>query len=156
MPTRQAECHPNKKNFGGGRCANCYYRHRYKTDKNYRNAKLAMNRRQSLNTTTEQRRRWKLKSKYGITTEQYDAMLKKQKGVCAGCGAPPGGWREVLSVDHDHSCCAGQRSCGKCIRALLHSECNAIIGAVKERPEVLRKLAAYLEKPKASGAAQAA
>jgi hypothetical protein len=156
MPTRQAECHPDKKNFGGGRCANCYYRHRYKKDKKFRLAKLARNRAGSLRTTLEQRRAWKLKYKYGITAGQYAALLERQGGVCAACKEPPSGWHRFLVVDHDHSCCPGRRSCGQCIRALLHSECNVIIGAAREDSEVLRKLAEYVKKRKPSGVAQAA
>lgn len=144
MPARQATCHPAKKNFGGGRCANCYYRHRYKTDKSFRRRKLAQNKAGRLKTTPGQRRGYKLKSKYGITIEQYNAMLRKQKGLCAACDRPPGGCREFLAVDHDHSCCPGERSCGKCVRALLHVECNAAIGLVKEDPAILHALAAYL------------
>jgi hypothetical protein len=28
--------------------------------------------------------------------------------------------------DHDHACCPGHRSCGRCLRGLLHPNCNAL------------------------------
>src|SRR5262245_59630423 len=42
-----------------------------------------------------------LKRKYGITLEQYDAMLAAQLGVCAICSEKPGDL--TLHVDHDHA-----------------------------------------------------
>src|SRR5947209_8437672 len=43
-----------------------------------------------------------LKRTYGMTMEQYDAMLEAQNGGCCICSRPP---REDISlhVDHDHS-----------------------------------------------------
>jgi hypothetical protein len=32
-------------------------------------------------------------------------------------------------IDHDHTCCPGERSCGKCIRGVLCMQCNTNIGA---------------------------
>ena len=42
-----------------------------------------------------------LKRKYGLTLEEYDAMLEAQGGVCAICGEPRPEER-TLHVDHDH------------------------------------------------------
>lgn len=69
-----------------------------------------------------------LRLKYGITIEQYDEMLDAQNGSCAICKKPPvlGGNR--LCVDHDHSCCPGEKSCGNCVRGLLCVTCNAWLG----------------------------
>src|SRR5579859_3413877 len=46
-----------------------------------------------------------LKRKYGLTRDQYDAMLAQQEGVCKICKAPPsgtskGGKSQRLHVDH--------------------------------------------------------
>lgn len=53
--------------------------------------------------------------KYGITTEQYEAMLVKQGGVCAICARPPQTRR--LAVDHDHGP-------SKRVRGLVCQHCN--------------------------------
>lgn len=34
----------------------------------------------------------------------------------------------TICVDHDHKCCPGQYSCGKCIIGLLCRNCNAMLG----------------------------
>lgn len=61
-------------------------------------------------------------SAYKITLEDYDRILASQGGVCMICKKPPG--KRNLAVDHDHSCCPGKTTCGKCIRGLLHAPCN--------------------------------
>jgi hypothetical protein len=77
---------------------------------------------------------WKysVKRNYNITIAQYNAMLAVQGGRCAICrclpGAGGGGRCERLFVDHDHSCCAGDRSCGRCVRMLLCHRCNTGLG----------------------------
>lgn len=77
-----------------------------------------------------------LKRKYGLTLEQYDAMLAAQGGVCAICKKPPRG-DYVLHVDHDHG--DGR------IRGLLHFTCNNLLGDAEDDPTVLREAADYLE-----------
>lgn len=74
------------------------------------------------------------KYRYGITNDQKDAMLAAQGGVCGSCGTnePAGrGW----VVDHDHACCAGVKSCGKCIRAILCTRCNVAVGMLRDSAE---------------------
>ena len=81
-------------------------------------------------------RRNTLRKKYGITPEEYEFLLHKQKGVCKGCGNPPNGKR--LSVDHDHKT-------GK-VRGLLCNHCNIAIGYVNDSPSILQNLIDYLTK----------
>jgi hypothetical protein len=81
--------------------------------------------------------------KYNLTPEQFDELLAEQGYCCAICA---GEFVETPNVDHDHSCCPDRkRSCGKCIRGLLCSNCNNGIGRFRDDPEILRKAADYLE-----------
>lgn len=36
----------------------------------------------------------------------------------------PGCSRYPEYVDHDHKCCSGDKSCGKCVRGILCPGCN--------------------------------
>jgi hypothetical protein len=86
------------------------------------------------------RLRWHLKRYYGMTVEEYDAMLTSQGNCCATClGTQPGGngrWH----VDHCHDT--------NRIRGLLCWPCNAVLGNAKNNPETLRRMASYLERAK--------
>jgi hypothetical protein len=77
----------------------------------------------------------------GISVEQYDSMLESQDGKCASCGQPPK--KNRLAIDHDHTCCAGLRSCGKCVRGLLCITCNMALGLL-ENAELQDQLHTYL------------
>ncbi len=82
-------------------------------------------------------RRRELKRRFGISPEEYAAILKQQGGVCAICaGSPKGRWKRFV-VDHDHRT-------GK-IRALLCAWCNTALGLAQDSPTLLRRMAAYLE-----------
>lgn len=77
---------------------------------------------------------------YRLTVSEYEAMLEAQGGVCAICKQPP---VRRLCVDHDHSCCPGKRSCGRCVRKLLCHGCNFTIGGI-ERVGAVDPFAEYL------------
>lgn len=83
---------------------------------------------------------------YGITTEQYDAMLSDQGGGCAICGVDKSPDGSSLAVDHDHTCCSGRKSCGRCVRALLCRSCNQGLGNFQDRTDLMRAAALYIEK----------
>lgn len=79
-----------------------------------------------------------LRHKFNITYVQYMIVLESQDGVCAICKRPEtvvknGDKVVALSVDHNHACCPGPRSCGKtgCVRRLLCGFCNLAIGAIE-------------------------
>jgi hypothetical protein len=80
----------------------------------------------------------------GLSDEQYQAMIAKQRSLCALCGAPPG--RRQLAVDHDHACCPGRDSCGKCLRELLCGRCNPLLGYAHDDIAILEAAIAYLKK----------
>jgi len=91
-------------------------------------------------------RAWNIKHKYGITADEYAAKLREQGGGCAICGKTPEENGRDLAVDHDHSCCPGKRSCGKCVRGLLCVTCNPGIGYFQDSPELLLAAVAYLRR----------
>lgn len=54
--------------------------------------------------------------------------------------------RTLLVVDHDHSCCGGNQSCGRCVRGFLCGPCNTAIGMLHEDPTVIHHAAEYVER----------
>ena len=78
--------------------------------------------------------------KYGLTIEQAEALFERSGGICEICIEAP-----ANCVDHDHSCCPTERTCGKCVRGLLCKNCNWSIGHMKDSPKRLRAAAEYLE-----------
>lgn len=80
----------------------------------------------------ERRRSIKLKNRYGITLEDYEAMVVAQDGRCAICRQ-----EGKLDVDHDHDTLV--------IRGLLCRSCNLMIGVMHEDATRLRAAADYLD-----------
>lgn len=75
--------------------------------------------------------------KLGITVEQYEQMLKEQKGVCAICRQACTAGRR-LAIDHCHKT-------GK-TRGLLCSACNTAVGLLKDDENLLRRAVSYLKR----------
>ncbi|MEU2513760.1 endonuclease VII domain-containing protein [Streptomyces syringium] len=81
----------------------------------------------------------RVQSTYGLGPGEYDELLRLQGGRCAICG---GTRRQRLSVDHCHKT--------HLVRGLLCRMCNGrLLTAARDRPEVLRAAADYLEDPPA-------
>lgn len=78
--------------------------------------------------------------KYGLTDEQYDALLAAQNGACAICGTTEwnGGKAKSPHVDHCHE--TGR------VRGLLCGGCNNGLGNFGDDPARLRAAADYLER----------
>jgi len=89
----------------------------------------------------------KIKSKYKITKEDFNDMLNGQNGRCSVCNCLFDDIKKP-NVDHDHSCCPGQQTCGNCVRALLCSLCNTLLGKALDDPDILDKAANYLRQHK--------
>lgn len=77
---------------------------------------------------------------YRLDPHEWQAMVAAQGGGCAICGRTD----KSLHVDHDHRCCPGDKSCGKCVRKLLCGNCNRGIGLFGDSPELMEAAAAYL------------
>lgn len=77
--------------------------------------------------------------KYGVSDEDYEILLARQKGRCAICGTTtPSRQRLTFDVDHDHKT--------DVVRGLLCSNCNRAIGLMNDDVDALRKAANYLER----------
>lgn len=101
--------------------------------------------------------RRRLKRKYGLTPERMAQMAEAQDGRCYLCGEPLDlATPRKAHVDHDHSCCRGQESCGTCIRGIACQLCNQGIGAFGDDPDRMRRVADRLEAAIARLAAQRA
>ena len=84
-------------------------------------------------------REYALRSLFGITQADYDAMLEAQGGVCTICGEPCKSGRN-LAIDHDHE--TGE------VRELLCSGCNTGIGNFRENATALENAAVYIRRHK--------
>lgn len=64
------------------------------------------------------------------------ALWIEQDGACAFCGETLGDdpVSPDVHVDHDHTCCSvSHRSCGRCVRGLVHGACNSRIAGIERR-----------------------
>lgn len=86
--------------------------------------------------------------KYRLSLEAYGALLDAQGGACAICriDAPTDIRTSRFHVDHDHACCPGARSCGRCVRGLLCHACNTALGNFADDVDRLLAAVAYVRK----------
>lgn len=82
-------------------------------------------------------RRFATLASYGLTEEDYNAMLRAQENRCAACERESWEVKRGLFVDHCHK--TGR------VRGLLCSNCNTAIGLASDDPARLRALADYLD-----------
>ena len=83
-----------------------------------------------------------LRTNYGITIDDYDILLKKQKYVCGICKKKElvkdqNGKVKSLCVDHDHKT--------NKIRGLLCSRCNRGLGLLRDSVKILNSALKYLK-----------
>ncbi|OHC97328.1 MAG: hypothetical protein A2792_15785 [Sphingomonadales bacterium RIFCSPHIGHO2_01_FULL_65_20] len=86
-------------------CSNAYRR-----EKGYRGHK----------PPTEQKRKWQIKARYGLTPADVDRMIAEQGGACAICTGP----MERPCIDHCHAT-------GK-VRGILCHRCNVRLSAIDD------------------------
>jgi hypothetical protein len=67
-----------------------------------------------------------------MTPEQYNAQLKEQGDHCALCSAKQGDDKRCMAVDHSHTCCDKEVTCGKCNRGILCADCNRRVGFLEQ------------------------
>lgn len=74
-----------------------------------------------------------LRSRFGITLEQYEDLLRAQDSVCPICLCKP----VSPVVDHDHKTLE--------VRGILCRTCNIGIGMLKDDPELIKRALTYLK-----------
>lgn len=84
----------------------------------------------------EQRKFWvrdqHYKRNYGISAQEFDELVKNNKGICPICKQ-----KRKLVMDHCHKT-------GK-IRDTICSSCNHALGSAKDSKEILTNMILYLE-----------
>lgn len=90
------------------------------------------------------RERW-LRYQYGITTEEWEAVLTTQGNACAICQSPDPGGKKGWHTDHDPRLQKGDLGY---VRGILCRSCNNGLGKFKEDAEVLHRAAEYLRPAK--------
>lgn len=98
-------CHPDRQHQARGLCKPCYFTDYYQRNKTHRKSR--------------ERQR-----KYGLTTEEYEALLERQCGQCSICHAEPVAGQDDFAIDHDHT--SGE------VRGLLCMECNLLVGIIEK------------------------
>jgi hypothetical protein len=78
---------------------------------------------------------------YGLSLEDYDALLLRQNGACAICERKSD---RTLCVDHCHST--------RVVRGLLCRTCNLGLGYFRDEAALFRKAIAYLRRARIAGA----
>ena len=85
------------------------------------------------------RREERLKQVYGLSLQDYEAMVAQQGGVCRICKTKP---VRPLFVDHCHA--SGR------VRGLLCHPCNAALGFMRDDPVIAAAATEYLRDAKSS------
>lgn len=82
-------------------------------------------------------RKANLRANYGLSWEQFCAMLAAQSGRCAICSTEISFEKKrSYAVDHDHAT-------GK-VRSILCPPCNAGLGSFRDDPDRMTKAAQYV------------
>jgi hypothetical protein len=139
----RATCHPERRIHLHGLCRACFY----KKNPQQRVKDVAASKVWRDNNKGRHKAMIfvaRLKKQYGITTDQYHAMLAAQGGLCAICDKPQNQLKRRMNVDHDHACCPGFGSCGKCIRGLLCSSCNTLLGRIESNLNRIKLIFEYI------------
>lgn len=77
-----------------------------------------------------------LRTKYGLTLEDFNSILAAQGFVCAACKSPFWGSTGPV-IDHDHK--------SGIVRGILCRDCNLAAGILGDDPKRVEQLHAYLQ-----------
>lgn len=76
-------------------------------------------------------------SKYGMTLDEKETLLKSQRGKCAICGTEQFN-KQGPCIDHCHKT--------NVVRGILCSRCNRSLGGFRDSLSIVKSAVAYLEK----------
>jgi Autographiviridae endonuclease VII len=107
--------------------------------KRNQDARLGTERGKQMHAAAQRRAHYR--TRYGITTEEYETLLAEQGGVCAVCGNASAGKR--LAIDHNHDT--------KEVRGLLCRVCNIAVGHIERGDIPLTSFIEYLTRYKITG-----
>lgn len=113
-----------------------HMRRRREEDPEGEKQKLAVWRQKNAAKDKATRRAWQLRTRYGMTVEQFDEMLAAQDARCKICRSEDPKGHGRWHVDHCHTT-------GK-VRGILCSDCNTALGLVCDSPTTLVRAAHYL------------
>ena len=78
--------------------------------------------------------------RHRMLEEDYNFLYNLYEGKCHSCKD-----RLAINIDHDHNCCDGSFSCGKCVRGILCSQCNTALGLLSDSTEKIKNLLKYAQ-----------
>lgn len=157
-----ALCHPDRPHLARGFCQSCYKQWEYKQypERRARNRAYHSLPKQRERASTLKRKRYAeslefrnviagrgLRSRYGISFDDFGRKIVEQGNRCAACGRKfVGEMRDrtglAPTVHHDHS--IKEPHC----LAIVHRKCNAAMGQMNDDPGLLYKLAEFAGKCK--------
>jgi hypothetical protein len=77
--------------------------------------------------------------RHGLSEEKYLNIFNLYDGKCHACQD-----RAAINIDHDHLCCPGPYSCGKCVRGVLCNQCNTALGLMNDDVKKINNLIKYI------------
>lgn len=81
---------------------------------------------------------YRLRAKYGLSIDDLQAMVARQKGCCAICERTFDGTTVRVNIDHCHETGA--------VRGLLCNSCNHALGLMLDDPARLKAAGRYLDR----------
>ena len=125
------------KYFTGEPCKNGHIAERW----NYNGMCVECKREADRSSNLKAGKKYRVKTEYGLTLEQVEAIKHKQDNRCAICNDEFESTHKT-QIDHCHDT-------GK-VRGLLCITCNWLLGKSRDNPDLLRSAAKYLEDTKDS------
>ena len=124
----KALCHPENRPYNRGKCEPCYRKELRE--------KQSPERKEH---ERQKRREIRIKTRYGISINDYNILLIKQNNKCYGCNQLhlETDSKTRLNIDHNHTT-------GK-VRGLLCSNCNSTLGYANDNITTLSNLILYLK-----------